>query len=116
MPQLELICFVLMLVAVLDVAARKIHLPYPVLMVLSGLGLGLIPGLPRFVFAPELVLPIFLPPLLFPAAVWTSWHDFKSNLRPIGLLAVGLVLATMAVVAWVAHAFISDLPLSLIHI
>lgn len=110
MPQFELVCFVLMLVAVLDVAARKIRLPYPVLMVLSGLGLGLIPRLPQVTFAPELVLPIFLPPLLFPAAFLTSWHDFKTNVRPIALLAVGLVLMTMAVVAWVAHAFISDLP------
>ncbi len=109
MPQFELICFVLMLVAVLDIVARKIRLPYPVLMVVSGLALGLIPGLPRVTFAPELVLPIFLPPLLFPAAFLTSWHDFRSNLRPIFLLAVGLVLVTMAAVAWVAHSFISDL-------
>jgi Na+/H+ antiporter len=109
MPQFELVCFVLMLVAALDIAARKIRLPYPVLMVLTGLGLGLIPGLPRVTFAPELVLPVFLPPLLFPAAFLTSWHDFKSNLRPIILLAVCLVLLTMAVVAWVAHSFISDL-------
>jgi len=99
MPQLELICFVLMLVAALDIAARKISLPYPVLMVLSGLGLGLIPGLPQFTFNPELVLPIFLPPLLYPAAFLTSWHDFKSNLRPIILLAVALVLLTMFAVA-----------------
>ncbi|MDB6172140.1 MAG: Na+/H+ antiporter, partial [Chthoniobacteraceae bacterium] len=98
-----------MLVAALDLAACKIRLPYPVLMVLSGLGLGLIPGLPRVTFAPELVLPIFLPPLLFPAAFLTSWHDFRTNLRPIVLLAVGLVLLTMVAVAWVAHCFISDL-------
>ncbi len=110
MPQLELVCFVLMLVAVLDIAARKIHLPYPVLMVLCGLTLGLIPKLPQIAFAPELVLPIFLPPLLFPAALLTSWHDFKSNLRPIFLLAVGLVLLTIAAVAWVAHACIPHLP------
>jgi CPA1 family monovalent cation:H+ antiporter len=109
MPQFELICFVLMLVAALDVVACKIGVPYPVLMVVSGLVLGLIPGLPRVVIAPELVLPIFLPPLLFPAAFLTSWHDFKSNLRPIILLAVGLVLVTMAAVAWVAHSLISEL-------
>jgi len=91
------------------VAARRIGLPYPVLMVLSGLGLSLFPGLPRVNIAPELVLPIFLPPLLFPAAFLTSWHDFKSNLRPIILLAVGLVLVTMAAVAWVSHSIIHDL-------
>jgi len=110
MPQLELVCVVLMLVAVLDIAARKIDLPYPVLMVLCGLGFGLIPGLPQISFAPELVLPIFLPPLLFPAAFLTSWHDFKTNLRPILLLAVPLVLVTMSVVAWVAHQLVPGLP------
>jgi CPA1 family monovalent cation:H+ antiporter len=110
MPQLELVCFVLMLVAVLDIAACKIHLPYPVLMVLCGLTLGLIPKLPQIAFAPELVLPVFLPPLLFPAALLTSWHDFKANLRPIVLLAVGLVLLTMLAVAWAAHACVPNLP------
>jgi CPA1 family monovalent cation:H+ antiporter len=112
MPQFELICVVLMLVAALDVVACRVHLPYPVLMVVSGLALGLIPGLPRVSFAPELVLPIFLPPLLFPAAFLTSWCDFKSNLRPIVLLAVGLVLLTLGAVAVVAHSLISDLPWS----
>jgi len=112
MAQLELLCFVLMLVAVLDIAARKIGLPYPVLMVLCGLSLGLIPRLPHFTFPPELVLPVFIPPLLFPAAFLTSWHDFKFNLRPIFLLAVGLVLLTMLVVAWTAHACIPGLPWS----
>ncbi len=101
-----------MLVAVLDIAARKIDLPYPVLMVVSGLALGLIPGLPRVTLAPELVLPIFLPPLLFPAAFLTSWHDFKSNLRPIILLAVFLVVVTMVAVAWLAHTLVPELPWS----
>ena len=109
MPQFELVCFVLMLVAALDVVAGRMRLPYPVLMVLSGLALGLIPGLPQVAIAPELVLPIFLPPLLFPAAFLTSFHDFQTNLRPILLLAVGLVLLTIVVVAQVAHSFVSDL-------
>jgi len=65
MPQFELICFVLMLVAALDVVARKVRLPYPALMVLCGLGLGMVPGLPRVDFPPDLILPMFLPPLLF---------------------------------------------------
>lgn len=110
MPQFELICFVLMLVAVLNIAARKIHLPYPVLMVIGGLVLGFIPKLPRVVMPPELVLPILLPPLLFAAAFLTSWHDFRSKLRPIVLLAVGLVLVTTVAVACVAHFIIPDLP------
>jgi len=110
MAQLELVCVVLMLVAALDIAARKIDLPYPILMVLCGLAFGLIPRLPQISFAPELVLPIFLPPLLFPAALLTSWHEFKSNLRPILMLAVPLVLVTMGVVAWVAHLVVPGLP------
>ena len=110
MAQLELVCVVLMLVAALDIAARKINLPYPVLMVICGLGVGLVPHLPQITFPPDLVLPIFLPPLLFPAAFLTSWHDFKTNLRPILLLAVPLVLVTMTVVAWVAHLYVPGLP------
>jgi len=110
MAELTLLCVVLMLVAVLDVAAGKLKVPYPVLMVLCGLALGLFPRLPQIAFPPELMLPVFLPPLLFPAALLTSWRDFKNNLRPIMLLAVGLVLLTMAAVAWAAHACIPGLP------
>ncbi len=106
MAQIELLCFVLLLVAALDIAARRIHLPYPVLMVLCGLGVSLIPGLPRVDFDPALALVIFLPPLLYPVAYFTSWRDFIFNLRAITLLAVGLVLATMCTVAWVAHSWI----------
>lgn len=65
-------------------------------MVLSGQGLSLIPGLPKVAFAPESVLPVFLPRLLFPAVFLNSWHDFKSSRQPIGL-----VFLTMAVVTWV---------------
>jgi Na+/H+ antiporter len=108
--QIELICLLLMIVAGLDVAARKIGLPYPVLLVLSGLALSLIPFLPHVGLNPDVVLLVFLPPLLFPAALFTSWRDFRRNLRPIGMLAFGLVLATTFAVAGVAHALIPELP------
>jgi CPA1 family monovalent cation:H+ antiporter len=108
--EIELICFLLMIVAVLDIAARKIGLPYPVLLVLSGLALSLIPFLPHVGFDPELALLVFLPPLLYPAALFTSWRDFRRNLRPIAMLAFGLVLMTTVSVAWVAHALIPNLP------
>jgi CPA1 family monovalent cation:H+ antiporter len=108
--EIELICFLLMIVAVLDIAARKIGLPYPVLLVLSGLALSLIPFLPHVGFNPELALLVFLPPLLYPAALFTSWRDFRRNLRPIAMLAFGLVLMTTVSVAWVAHALIPNLP------
>lgn len=99
-----------MIVAALDIVARKIGLPYPVLLVLSGLALSLIPFLPHVGFNPELALLIFLPPLLYPAALFTSWRDFRRNLRSIALLAFGLVLATTLSVAWVAHVLIPNLP------
>jgi Na+/H+ antiporter len=108
--EIELICFLLMIVAALDVVARRIGLPYPVLLVSSGLVLSLVPFLPHVGFDPELALLVFLPPLLYPAALFTSWRDFRRNLRPIALLAFGLVLTTTVSVAWVAHALIPDLP------
>ncbi|QIN80851.1 Na+/H+ antiporter [Rubrobacter marinus] len=90
-------------VAALATLARRIGVPYPILLVLGGLGLAFVPGLPTVALEPELVFLLFLPPLLFSAAYFTSWRDFRFNLRAITLLAVGLVLATMAAVAVVAH-------------
>jgi Na+/H+ antiporter len=101
----------LLTVAVLAMLARKLHIPYPILFVIGGLVLGLIPGLPKVALNPELVFLFFLPPLLFPAALFTSWRDFRSNLRPISLLAIGLVLFTTVVVAYLSHYF-KILPLS----
>lgn len=99
----ELTFGLMIAVAALAVAARKICIPYPILFVIGGLLLGLIPGLPPIHPNPDLVLLIFLPPLLYPAALFTSWRDFSSNLRPISLLAVRLVLITTAAVALVTH-------------
>ena len=110
MAELELICFLLMVVAALDIVARKVGLPYPVLLVLSGLVLSLVPYLPHVGFDPELALLVFLPPLLYPAALFTSWRDFRRNLRPIAFLAFGLVLTTTVAAAWVAHTVIPGLP------
>ena len=70
----------------------------------AGLALAFIPGLPTVNINPELVLLLFLPPLLFAAAWFTSWRDFAANRRPIALLAIGLVVVTTTAVAWVAHA------------
>ena len=84
----------------------RLKVPYPILLVLGGLALAFIPGLPRVDINPELVLLVFLPPLLFGAAWFTSWRDFAANKRAIGLLAIGLVVATTTAVAWVAHAVI----------
>jgi Na+/H+ antiporter len=107
----EIFVGLLLAVAVLALVARKLHIPYPILFVLGGLLLGWIPGLPKVRLNPELVFLFFLPPLLFPAALFTSWRDFRLNLRPIALLAVGLVLFTTVAVAYLAHYFM-NLPLA----
>ncbi|HEX4263669.1 MAG TPA: Na+/H+ antiporter [Verrucomicrobiae bacterium] len=101
--------FVGMLLAVAGLAliARRLHIPYPILFVIGGLLLGLIPGIPRVHLNPELIFLFCLPPLLYPAALFTSWRDFRANLRPIGLLAVGLVLITTVAIAWLAHHFMN---------
>jgi monovalent cation/hydrogen antiporter len=101
----------LLTVAVLAMLARKLHIPYPILFVIGGLLLGSIHGLPKVTLNPELVFLFFLPPLLFPAALFTSWRDFRLNLRPIALLAIGLVLFTTIAVAYLAHYFM-HLPLA----
>lgn len=107
----EIFVGLLLAVAVLALVARKLHIPYPILFVIGGLLLGLVPKLPKVRLDPELVFLFLLPPLLFPAALFTSWRDFRANLRPITLLAVGLVLFTTVAVALLAHYFMG-LPLA----
>lgn len=85
--------------------ARRISLPTEIVLVLGSLILSLIPGLPPLNLDPSVVFVLFLPPILFSAAYFTSWRDFKRNLRPIIRLAFGLVLFTTALVAVAAHAF-----------
>src|SRR5205807_9537953 len=107
----EIFVGLLLAVAVLALLARRLHIPYPILFVIGGLLLGLIPKLPKVRLDPKLVFLFFLPPLLFPAALFTSWRDFRSNLRPILLLAIGLVLFTTIVVGYLAH-YLIGLPLA----
>ncbi len=103
MGGIEVVFVLLGAVAGLATLARRVGVPYPILLVLGGLGLAFVPGLPTVELEPDVVFLVFLPPLLFSAAFFTSWRDFRANLRPIGLLAVGLVLATTVAVAAVAH-------------
>jgi CPA1 family monovalent cation:H+ antiporter len=110
--EIEVLVGLLFAVAALALLARKLRLSDPILFVIGGLLLGFVPGLPVMQLDPQLVFLFFLPPLLFPAALFTSWRDFRANLRPISLLAVGLVLFTTTVVGWLAHYFIEDLPLA----
>ena len=92
---------------------QRLKVPYPIALVIGGLGIGLVPGLPEFRIDPDLVFLFFLPPLLYAAAWLTSWHEFRSNLRPIFMLAVGLVLFTTLVTGLVMHYFLPALPLAI---
>src|SRR5437763_4383245 len=96
----------LVAIVALTAVATRLRLPYVILLVLGGLALGFVPGLPDIKLDPELVLFLFLPPLIYSSAWLTSWREFRANLRPILLLSVGLVLATTTVVAVVAHGLI----------
>jgi Na+/H+ antiporter len=93
----------------LIVVAQRVRTPYPILLVLGGLALGLAPGIPEIELPPDLVLIAVLPPLLYGTAFFTSLREFRANLKPIVFLAVGLVLLTMLLVAFVAHAVIPGL-------
>jgi NhaP-type Na+/H+ or K+/H+ antiporter len=108
-PQLEIILGLLVAVVALATLATRLKIPYPILLVLGGSALGFIPGLPQVKLDPELVFLLFLPPLLYVSAIFTSWRDFRANVRAITLLAVGLVLMTTFVVAAVVHA-VTGLP------
>jgi CPA1 family monovalent cation:H+ antiporter len=90
-------------------AAPRLRIPYPILLVLGGLGLGLMPGVPTIQVPPQVVLVGVLPPLLYSAAFFTSLRDLRANRRPIALLSIGLVGMTTAGVAIVAHAMIHGL-------
>jgi CPA1 family monovalent cation:H+ antiporter len=110
----EEVLALLLVVALLTVGARRLGVPYPILMTLGGLVLGLVlalvPGLPRIELAPDLVFLLFLPPLLFSAAFFTSPRDLAAYARPIGLLAVGLVLTTTVIVGLVVHTLAPGIP------
>jgi monovalent cation/hydrogen antiporter len=103
------IATVIILLAVVTALAQitdLIRIPYPILLVLAGIGIGMVPGLPVITLSPEIVFLVFLPPILYAAAWTTSWPDFKAAKRPITLLAIGCVIFTTCAVAWVAHTFI----------
>jgi Na+/H+ antiporter len=107
--------FILLLSFVLGLGllARRLVIPFPILFVLGGLVIGFIPILPtQLTLDPDLIFFLFLPPLLYIQAFYTSWRDFRFHLRPILLLAVGLVIATTLSVACVAHWMIPGLPLA----
>jgi Na+/H+ antiporter len=97
-------------VAGLSTLARVLGIPYPILLVLGGLVLAVIPGLPEVELEPDLVLVIFLPPLLFYAAFQSSWRDLRADARAISLTSIVLVLLTTCAVAVIAHEAIEGMP------
>ena len=108
-PELVLL-FLLVTVAAFTALARVIDVPYPIMLVVGGSLVGFAPGVPEIELEPDLVLLIFLPPLLFNAAYFSSIRDLRADLRSITLSAIGLVLLTTCTVAVVAHAAIDGLP------
>src|SRR5947209_19031453 len=107
----ELILICLVAVALLALVARKIRIPYPILLTCGGVLLALVPGLPAIHLEPKLVFNLFLPPLLYPAAIFASSREFRLSLRSILPLAVVLVLLTMTVTAYLFHGLVG-LPLA----
>jgi monovalent cation/hydrogen antiporter len=95
--------------AALLAIAELIRIPYPIPLVLGGLALGFVPGMPPIELPPDIVLVAVLPPLLYGAAFFSPLRELRANVRPIGLLAIGLVLTTTVAVAAVAHAAIPGL-------
>jgi CPA1 family monovalent cation:H+ antiporter len=104
--QAHTIFMLLAIIASVAVLAQRMKTPPSIFLVVAGIGLALIPGIPSVVLAPDTVLLIFLPPLIYSAGVAMSWREFKSNLRPIALLAVGCVIFTTCTVAAGAHYFL----------
>src|SRR2546428_6315738 len=106
MQAAELLLILLIIVAVLVTLSRQVRIPYPVLLLVGGLALGSIPAFPRFELAPDAVLVLVLPPIVYVAAFQTPIRSFKAAIGNIASLAVGLVIASTAAVAAVALAFV----------
>src|SRR6185312_16406779 len=99
----------LIAVAFLSALATRIGIPYPILLVVGGLGLGFVPGIPNVRLEPDLVLVVFLPPLLYSAAFFANLRELRADARTITLTSTVLVVATAAAVAVAAHALVDGL-------
>src|SRR5262249_5572116 len=109
MDPIHTVLALLLGVAVLVTLARKVGIAYPIVLVLGGLALGFVPGLPRVELHPVVPFLWFLPPLVYLAATTTALREFRFNLRPITFLSIILVLGTIVLVAGAAHAAIAGM-------
>jgi monovalent cation/hydrogen antiporter len=109
MHQIATVIILLAVVTALAQVTDLIRIPYPILLVLAGMGIGFVTWIPPVTLHPDVIFLVFLPPILYDAAWSTSWPDFKAAKRPITLLAIGCVLFTTCAVAWIAHVFIPEL-------
>jgi CPA1 family monovalent cation:H+ antiporter len=106
MHDIESILLLLIAAAMLVRLAEVVHVPAPIVLVMGGLCIALVPGLPRVALPPEVVFLVFLPPLVHSAGWYASPRELRAVVRPLGVLAVGLVFATAAGVAVTAHALV----------
>jgi Na+/H+ antiporter len=102
-PTIQILILLLIVIAAVAVVAARLKIPPAILLVLTGVFLALVPGLPTVKLAPEFVLLFVLPPIIYSSAVAMSWREFRFNLRPISMLAVGCVLFTTIAAAAVTH-------------
>lgn len=106
---LEILPFILFIVVIVTSISKRINVPYPLLLVIAGLVVGFIPGIPNWHPPTDIILPLFLPPILFAAARLVSSQDIKSNIVTIGSLSIGLVIGTALLIAFVLHLFIPQM-------
>lgn len=99
MDNFKVVVFIMAILISLTAIANKRKLPFPVLLVTAGLFIGFVPGLPNLALDPQIIFVIILPPLLYDAASRTSWHEFRTSIRPISALAISLVFFTTLAVA-----------------
>ena len=110
MGLLQIVLFLMLCAVALGWVARHFKFPYPIALVIGGGLLGFVPRLPQPAFDPQFTLVLVLPPILYQAALLTSWREFKANTRPIGLLAIGLVIVTTLAVGATLKLLIPDIP------
>jgi Na+/H+ antiporter len=103
---IHILVYLLIAIAAVAFLAKRLKVPSAILMVLTGVGAALIPGLPTVELAPDFVLLLVLPPIIYSSAVAMSWREFRFSLRPITMLAGGCVLFTTVAVAAASHWFL----------